>query len=357
MKTLLYFTSKITDSGGVSRVISLKTNYLADVLGYQIHIISTNDTATETFYPFSPKITFHFLDVKVKGIKSIKALKKQSRVIVKKIQPHIVLVADNGIKSLLVKKWMPDYIPCIYELHASPYYLLNEAYEGIQKYINRYFLKKYLSGFDKVVVLQKSFKWNLLDREKQLVIPNPLPFETDEINNLNHNKVIAVGRIVSLKGYERMLSAWQKVIQKYPDYVLNIYGEYSPGFDLARIINSLHLQKNVQVHPPTSQIKEKYVKADFLLHASFSESFGMVLLEAMQCGLPVVCYDIGTHDFLNKQNSLVAANEPGFVAAILTLIENTALRKEMGRYAKQASDAYRLPAIMHYWEVLFNDIK
>ncbi len=356
MKTLLYFASDITNSGGVSRVLSLKLNYLADVLGYQIHIVSTNNTFRQPFYFFSSKITFHFIDVKMNTPFHLIAFKKQSQQIIKKVLPHVVLVTDNGIKGLFIKQWVPKGIFCIYELHMGKSHFLNSGYSGIKRKINKYLLKRNIPKFDKIVVLQPFFLFDFIPESKQVVIANPLSFETKEINVLNHKKVIAVGRLIALKGYERMLKAWQKVVQKYPDYVLEIYGAASSGYEIEKIINDLHLKKNVSVFQPTSQIKEKYLGADFLIHASFYESFGMVFLEAMQCGLPVICFDIGVNDFLKEDNSFTVTNETDFVSAVTRLIENPVLRQQMGENGKIQSDKYKISKIMRQWDNLFKQI-
>lgn len=358
MKTLLYFVSKITDSGGVSRVLSLKVNFLADVLGYKVHIISTNDTRQLPFFRFSDKVKIHFSEIKVNGFMSLLQLKKESKKKINEIQPDIVLVTDNGIKGLFIREWVPDSIPCIYELHASLKHFYKTGYQGIKKYMNNFFIDKYLSKYQRVVVLRDEFVLPNINLSKQLVIPNPLSFYVENDNALNHKKAIAVGRLISLKGYDRLLSGWKKITDKHSEYVLDIFGEASEEYDIHEIIASYNLQKNVYVFPPTAQIKEKYLEANFLLHGSFSESFGMVFLEAMQCCLPIVYYDdIGNSDFLNERNSFGVANEAEFVEAADALIKNSILRKEMGQNAKQTSDLYKLEIIMSYWDALFREIK
>src|SRR5690554_7519373 len=106
-----------------------------------------------------------------------------------------------------------------------------------------------------------------------MIIHNPLSFQPKEHSKRNNNRAIAVGRIVSLKGYERMIKVWKEVVQIYNDYILDIYGAATGEVDLEKLIKSYGLEKNVFVHNPVKNIKEKYLKADFLLHTSYSEAF------------------------------------------------------------------------------------
>src|SRR5690554_8137567 len=76
MKTILYITTEITNSGGVSRTLSNKINYLAEVMGYDIHILSTNDNTLHPFFDFSSKVTFHYCPVRVNSIYSFFKFKR-----------------------------------------------------------------------------------------------------------------------------------------------------------------------------------------------------------------------------------------------------------------------------------------
>ena len=352
MKTILYIASNITNSGGVSRVLSLKTNYLVDKMNYSVHILSTNDETSTPFFDFSSKIIFHYCPVRVSNISAFWNYKKYIQATVNQINTDMIIVADNGIKSFFIKKWLPENI-CIYELHAEPSYFINGSYNGIKKYLNRFLIKSYLHLFDKIVLLDQSFSLDFIANEKRIVLPNPLTFDTETKSSLNNKKAIAVGRIVPLKGYERMLQAWKKVVTKYPEYVLEIYGENTTEYSLQELINRLDLEKHVQLIAPTLQIKKKYLQADFLLHASYSESFSMVFLEAMHCGLPIIGFDLENNNLATSQNVLFSVNETSYVKNVFEVIENKALANEMAKKGIKISEEYELSKIMNDWNDLF----
>lgn len=355
MKTILYIASNITNSGGVSRVLSLKTNYLVEEMNYNVHILSTNDETSTSFFDFSSKINFHYCPVRVNSISAFWAYKKYIQTTVHQINPDVIVVADNGIKSLFIKKWLPENV-CIYELHSDFDYFVNHSYSGLKKHFNRFLVKKNLALFDKIVLLRKD-NLNFIAKEKQIIIPNPLSFAPKEHSQLNNHQAIAVGRIVSIKGYDRMLKVWKKVVQKHTNYMLDIYGLPSDEVDLEQLISKYDLEKNVFVHQPVQNIQEKYFQADFLLHTSYYEASPMVFLEAMSCGLPIVCFDLPQQNLLiHNQNALVAQNENELADYIFSLIENQKLQPKLAQNAIEKSKDFRVEKIMQQWENLFKNI-
>lgn len=357
MMTILYIATEITNSGGVNRTLSNKANYLTDTMKFQVHILSTNDETSTPFFDFSSQITFHFLPTKINSFPSFRRFKKDIQSSVTKINPDCVIITDNGIKGLFVRKWVPKNIPCIYELHADVDYFINHSYKGIKKHINRYFIKKNLPSFDKIILLKDDNLPDFVPKENQLIIPNPLPLQSSKHSQLNHRRAIAVGRIVALKGYHRMLKVWKEIILKYPDYMLDIYGASSDELDLTETIKALGLEKNVIIHPPVKNIQNKYLQADFLLHASYFEAFPMVFLEAMSCGLPIVCYSLTSLKLLiHNNNSLIGSTEKELVNYIFSLIENKNLQTKLAEGAINKANEYHINKIMPQWISLFENL-
>ncbi|WP_277632600.1 glycosyltransferase [Avrilella dinanensis] len=355
MMTILYIATEVTNSGGVSRTLSNKINYLVEVMGYDIHILSTNDNTLTPFFDFSSKITIHYCPIRINNIFSFFTFKKYLKSSVKNINPDWVVVTDNGIKGLFIKKWIPKNIPCIYELHADADYFINHSYKGLKKHINRFLINRKLPLFDKIVLLKEDYLPEFFPKEKQMIIPNPLPFQPKEHSKLNNNRAIAVGRIVPLKGYERMLKVWKEVVQIYNDYILDIYGISTREIDIEKLIKSYGLENNVFVHNPTKNINEKYLKADFLLHTSYFEAFPMVFIEAMSYGLPIICFQLKNQNLLtHNQNALIASNERELADFITLFIENRNLQQELTEGAITKAEEYRIDKIMQQWKMLFD---
>ena len=116
---LLYITNGINGSGGLERVLAVKASYLADTLGYDVHVLTLNEGHQQPFYKFSANIKFH--DIKVVGnpFKYFLSYRAGIRKTLKTIQPHIISVCDDGLKGMLYPILFGKKIPVIYERHAS----------------------------------------------------------------------------------------------------------------------------------------------------------------------------------------------------------------------------------------------
>lgn len=352
---ILYIASGVTNSGGVSKVLSLKVNYFVEVFAYEIIIYSTNDVSKQTFFYFNPKIKL-FFNGSINKVKKIFLYVVEIKKIVKETKPDFVIVCDNGWKSLFVPFFLSKNVRCYYELHNRIDDFINdEKYILKGKHFKRivfFFMKKY----KKIILLNSKDEFPFIEKERQVVIPNPIIIQINDFNNLqerNYKKAIAVGRIIPLKGYERLLRIWRKVVNEFPDYVLEIYGDSCNDYQINSLVDSLNLNKNVKIFNAISNIQEKYRESIFLVHPSYIESFSMVILEAMSFGLPVVCFDLKT-DLVKTHCCLISKTEDEFLNNIIELINNKELRKELGNNGKKESEKFSIENVSQMWLKLFN---
>lgn len=350
---LLYITNGISGIGGLERVLSIKASYFADHLGYEVHIISLNDKADSPFYTFSSRIIFHEVKTTGKGLAYFKSYIQGMNRVVREIQPDIISVCDDGLKGLYVPLWIKKgKAAIIYERHAS---MRLTGGKLIQKLMA---LGGYL--YDKVVVLThyNLSEWSSSNLE---VIPNPLSFVPQQISSLNQKKAICVGSISYNKGYDLLISAWEQVATKHPDWTVSIYGKGDTS-QLQKLIDQKGLTKQVVFCGPSSQIQEKYLESSFLILPSRSEGFGMVLIEAMACGLPCISFDCpcGPRDIIEdgKNGYLVEPEQVNLLAdAINKTIEDSDSLHRMGAYARNSIRAYQIEVIASLWRQLFSQLK
>jgi glycosyltransferase involved in cell wall biosynthesis len=362
---LLYIVPNINNEGGVARVLSIKANYLVEKLGYEVHILTQNEGFYPLFYSFNSNIVFHDILLKGNFFQFFNSFAKGLKSKIKAIQPDIVVVCDNGLKAYSIPFILKNKVPLILEMHSSKFveerelrddFLAKVAFNCIHA-LKKNGIKKY----DRFVVVtsESIAEWNI---NNTIVIPNPLWFTSEKSNVLESKKVIAVGRHTYEKGFDRMLQIWKKVVTKHPDWILEIYGKASGNLDLKLLAENLNVSNNVVFHKPVQDIDKKYLDASFYLMTSRFEGFGMVLIEAMASGLPCVAYDCpcGPRGILSqKEDSFLIenGNESDYVKAVVTLIENVKLRREMGKKAKLSSEKYHIDAIMETWNQLFIGIK
>lgn len=192
-------------------------------------------------------------------------------------------------------------------------------------------------------------------------IPNPL--HTLDVPHTDHTaKVIATaGRLTSAKGFDLLLQAFEKVIAVHPDWKLCIYGAGRRQKSLRKIIHRRHLYNHAFLMGASRHLDDELARAGIYALSSRFEGFGMVLLEAMNCGLPVVAFDcpVGPAELVEHDyNGMLVPPEDtnALAAALCRLIEDPAMRRRLGDSGLVTAHAYSPESIRTEWEALFSDL-
>lgn len=356
MAKLLYITNGINGSGGLERVLSIKTSKLIAEYGYEVHIIVINDGHLNPFYNFDSAIVFHSINSTRKGVFFLIDYCSQIRRIVDQLNPDIIMVCDDGLKGFFVPKLLGNKRPVIYERHAS--IAINTGNRFYGGFIRR--LMRFLAAdFERFVVLTPTNvkEWS---SDNVIVIPNPLTFYPNSSACLTTKKVILIGSQSLVKGYDYAIKIWEQVVKSHPDWELHCYGKR----DHQNRFENEAKQKGISqiyFHDAVKNIEEKYLEASLLILTSRSEGFGMVLIEAMACGVPCVAFNCpsGPSDIItNNQDGLLIKNGNivAFADALSNLMADEAKRKEMGSAAKHNAQRYLPENIVNQWVDLFKVI-
>lgn len=359
---ILYITPRITGEGGLVRAISIKANYLSNILGHQIHILTQNENAP-LFYGFHQDIGLHNMFLKGNNFKLLFTYRTEIKKKIDLINPDIIIVCD-GLKGFFIP-WILDLkIPILFEVHGSIFNRENEIKNNflnkIQQNIEIVFKKIAARKFNKIILLSKESdkEWNL---KNSTIIPNPIWFNSVATSNLDQKRAITVARHSYEKGIDRLLLVWQKVALLHPEWILDIYGESDVNLSYQQMAKELNIESNVHFHEPVKDIIEKYQNASLCLMTSRFEGFGMVLLEAMTCGLPCVAFDCpcGPRSlvFHNENGFLIENHDIGaFAESVIQFINDDDLRKRLGKNAVLSVQKYNLEEIMGQWNKLFFEI-
>lgn len=368
---LLYITNAIDGSGGLERVLAVKTKVLTEDFGYQIHIITLSkdepaeDQASrkDSFFPFSEKIIHHNIDVSGNPIQYLSKYISGIKKVVAKVKPEIILVCDDGLKGFFLPKILGKKIPIIYERHVSKLIEISENQSFIKGIFTKtkFFLMDILAkDFTQFIVLTEGNKneWKLKNLQ---VIPNPLPFFSAEKSSLENKKVIAVGKQSYQKSYDRLLKSWVLLGKEFQDWELHIYGKFDENLGLENLSKDLKIDKQVFFHPPERNIEEKYAESSIFVLSSRYEGFGMVLIEAMSFGIPCVSFDCnyGPSDIIrnNEDGFLVTnGNEKEFAEKLQLLMKNETLRQEMGEKARENVQRFLPQNVVKQWDELFKKL-
>lgn len=346
---LLYITNGITGVGGLERVLSVKASYFADNLDYDVCIISLNEKGKEPFYKFSSKIIFR--SVEVTGSKSEYLF--GIRRIVKEFAPQIISVCDDGLKGFFVPLWIGSSAKIIYERHVSKDMVTQGNRPNLKQKLSLSLMDIGSKLYDRFIVLTSDNKKQWKSKNVE-VIPNPLPFYPDSVSGLDNKRIISVGKVSIQKGYDRLSEAWKLIEHASPNWRVDIYGTVSDNKKAAEIT----ADTSIQIKEPVKQIQNEYLTSSIYALPSRFEGFGMVLIEAMACGVPCVAFDCpcGPRDIIKdgEDGFLVEnGNIEQFAHQLSKLIGDEQLRKKMGENARRNVQRYHISAIADKWDKLF----
>lgn len=364
MKKLLYITNAIDGSGGLERVLSVKTKVLTENFGYEIHIITLNQKSkTDLFFTFSEKITQHNLEVSANPFQYMSQYISGIRSVVSDIKPDVILVCDDGLKAFFLPKILGNKIPIVYERHVSKLIEISENQGFVKNAFTKikFYLMDFLAkDFSKFIVLTDGNKneWNLNNLQ---VIPNPLPFFPSSTSTLQNKKVIAVGKQSYQKSYDRLLKSWSYLGEDFKDWELHIYGKFDENLGLENLAKELKINEQVFFHLPEKNIEEKYAESSIFVLSSRYEGFGMVLIEAMSFGIPCVSFDCnyGPSDIIeNNVDGFLVKNgdEKLFAQKLELLMKDENLRKNMGEKARENVERFSPENVVKNWDELFKSL-
>lgn len=377
-KKIVYIVGGLLRPDGMSHVLCHKVNCLAEHTDYKIFVVLTEQAGKPFYYKLSPKIEYVNFDINFDELDTMPILRKivyytKKQSLYKKmlsdylckIKPDITVSAMRREINFINN--VPDGSKKVGELHfnKSNYREFNKSFlpSFVNQFITRLWREKLIheiKRLDKFVVLshEDCEAWTKLDNV--IVIPNSISYFPSSSSTCKDHKVIAVGRYTYQKGFDMLIDAWRIVSQRHPDWKLNIYGSGDNEI-YQSLADSKQVGDSISCHSAVNNIYEKYLESSIFVLSSRYEGFGLVLAEAMSCGIPVVTFTCpcGPKDIVtDKVDGLWV--EPGNVYdmadKICYLIEHEDERIDMGQKAAESSLRYREEPIMNKWIELFDNL-
>ncbi|MGE4332063.1 MAG: glycosyltransferase family 4 protein [Macellibacteroides sp.] len=374
---IVYCIPSLYYPSGMERVVTLKANYFAEVYGYEVVIILTDGKDKKPFYSLSPLVRIINLDINYDELygksflkKTVLYLKKQ-RIFKKRLRDCLFsLKPDISISTLRREinffNSIKDGSIKIGEIHFSKANYRDFKSEKfiniVQKSIAFFWMRQLiyqLKKLDKFITLTEEDKMLWTELKNVQTINNPLSFFPDRISQCENKQIIAAGRYVPQKGFDLLIEAWSLVEKKHPDWKLLIFGDGDRKL-LENIINKNNLQ-NCYLKHSTNDIASEFINSSIYVLSSRFEGFGMVIIEAMACGVPPIAFDCpcGPKDIIYnlKDGILVNSGDINELAEkICFLIENEDLRKNMGINARKNAERFKIEHIAEQWKLLFEEL-
>lgn len=374
---LIYCTHSLCNPGGMERVLVNKVTYLVNRLHWDITVVTTDQKRRPVFYSLPEGVKLIDLDINYSDDNNkhpigkiigylIKRHKHRKRLtaLLKKEKADIVISLYPSESSFIPN--IKDGSKKVLELHYCKFFRLQYGRSGLLGLIDKWRTKqdeKIVRRFDKFVVLTNEDKgyWGALPNI--MVIPNAAMHVSNKYSDVSPHRVIAVGRLDYQKGFDRLIQAWE-LIQKsgrYSDWQLDIFGQGEWRKMLQQAVDDKGLSDSVLINQPTQDIGKEYAGSSMLVMSSHYEGFPMVMIEAMACGLPVVSFDYkcGPRDIIQDgQNGLIVTDGDiqGLADAMMRLMNDESLRKQMSERAKKVVDIYSEKTVMKQWTELFESL-
>ena len=360
--------------GGIEKCIANLANLIAS--DYQVEIISTYKIQDQPAFEISDKVKIKYLienykpnrdawKYALKKLKLITLLKETYYALVvlflrrKKTVEAIKNCNSDIIISTrdLFNKWLGNYA-------NKKVYKIGWEHNHHHQDVN--YIKKLVNSckdLDTLVLVSDSLRSFYKKEMKQagykckcVYIPNMLDSIPDKSSTLTEKRLISVGRFYREKGFPDLIEMFRQLQEKEPEWKLDIVGDGTEKNKIVDLIYQYDLVDSVTVHGflKRKEIDKLLNKSSIYVMTSYTESFGIVLIEAMSHGVPCIAYKSaeGANDLIQngKNGYLISNRDPEeMVNRIIELIHDKKKRQELGANAKELSQNYTTDKIKKNW--------
>ena len=373
----IYITSLHLQHGGVQFIVAQSANAFAE-RGYEVMILCTYDLGEPAFH-IDEKVKIKYLTdykpnreefkdalkslrpirVLKEGMKSLKILRAKKKVLIdafSRISDGIIISTRNE-DSVLLAKYGQNHVLKIAQIH-------HDVIPGDK--VSKDIRDRYV-GIDVLAVLTKEveseMREHILPKDTRIqcvTIENfitPLDLEEDSVRE---KTILSVGRLHKDKGYDRLLKIFSRIHAKYPDWKLQIIGDGLLRHELEQLVKEYGMESTVEFTGflDNKKMRIQMQKASIYAMTSIHEGFGIVLVEAMDSGLPVISFDVrvgprsiitdGVNGFLVRDNDY-----EGYLERLSELIEDEALRGSISANARERARDFYKSRIIDKWIEIF----
>lgn len=191
---------------------------------------------------------------------------------------------------------------------------------------------------------------------KCLYIPNTIDKIPPRKSTLEEKRLICVGRLSEEKGHMDLLKIFALLIKDFPEWQLDIIGDGNEREKLEEFIKKHSISEKVILHGfrDKDYINKMLQKSSIYIMTSYTESFGIVLIEAMSHGVPCVAFDSaegakelidsGMNGYLIKHRSFSA-----MIKKLSDLMEQRDTRLKIGEAARKKAKQYTVEIVKEDW--------
>ncbi|HLR78834.1 MAG TPA: glycosyltransferase family 4 protein [Burkholderiaceae bacterium] len=352
--------------GGAERVVADMSAWWAD-WGIKVTVVTQTDRETDV-YSLDPRVGRHVLGTAgdsgggIRGLWANLRRLVRLRRILRREQPTVVLGMMTTASILAVMAaWRLDCRVIATEHAHPPSQRLPQIWQRLRRWA-------YPRAHRVVALTDGTARW--IGKEapgaQLAVIPNAVRWPLQDGDpvveppvNEGRCRLLAVGRLHPVKGFDRLIAAFSMIADRFPDWDLVILGEGDSRQDLERQVRDLHLDERVSLPGRVGNISRWYETSDLYVLSSRMEGLSNTLLEAMASGLAAVAVDCDTgpreiiRDGIDGVLVNPADDEEALAAYMSDLMAHPEKRQALARRAVDVRDRFSMPRIMTLWGKLF----
>jgi glycosyltransferase involved in cell wall biosynthesis len=352
-RTVCFLTGTLNALAGAERMTAVMASALAE-RGYRVHVISLWDR--ESCFPLHPTVRHHAL------FEQRPSFKTRYAATVAGIRRY---VREHAIDTLIEVDPMLTLFTVLATLGLGVHRIAWEHchfHEDLGRPMRRFARRIAARTGAAIVVLterdRQQWRAALAPRCRVVVIPNALPFPYPALPAERKSKtVLAVGRLTAAKGFDVLLRAWSQVSPRFPQWRLRIVGDGEQRAALESQVASQRIADTVSMVGGTREVAREYSRADVFCLSSRYEGFGLVLIEAMAYGLPIVAtacetgpsallehgrsaYMVGVDDDVSLANGLAA------------VMSDPAMADTLAHGGRMVARTFAIEAVADLWSEL-----
>jgi len=296
----------------------------------------------------------------IKSLNVIKLIKELSYAIKvlhyrKKTMINYLSKSDSDIVIStrdIFNKWLGKYGKCSKKIGWE-----HNHHHGNKKYAKK--IIKSVKKLDYLVLVSKdlcNYYSSRINNCKCIYIPNSIDEISPIKSSLKGKRLISIGRLSPEKGYMDLIKVFKKLHSIDSKYTLDIVGDGVMMNELNEYIIDNGLSKSVTLHGflGNEDIKKLLLKSSIYLMCSYTESFGIVLIEAMSFGIPCIAFDSaeGACEVIDNCKNGYLIPDRNFdlmIEKIIYLTDNKSIREKMGSIAAKSVEKYTGEVVYKQW--------
>lgn len=351
---ICFLCGDLSRSGGTEKITKLITDGIISKNEHTVFIVDVVNVKKELYYHFDEKVT-------IKHLKQGNMLMKMNELyhILKQFSIDIIINVDI---MLIIYSYLPAKMSKTKIISWEQFNFYNDIGSSHTKSIRQFCLKHTDYYVNLTKADMETFIKNFKVKVPITYIYNPVIGEKNSSYDLNSKSIITAGNFYAAKGYDYCIKVGEIVFSRHPEWVWIFCGDGIEFERIKKVATQSKFPNNFIFAGRVANLQDYMQDAAMYVSCSLTEGFGLVLIEAQQCGLPVVAFDVpfGPSEIISDNiNGCLINNLDVEIMAkeIIRLIENVKLREMFSEKSDISHEKFSMDSVLIQWNRIFNEVK